>query len=137
MDRRIPGVLKLDYLGLTEADMDTEFFTGGLAGSADERMKLALLLNGLLASPAFAAWLGAFLPGIPLDGSDGWWNTIAAADVDVEVLMQRVTGEAMGPAFGRVTIYTNAQDKALAAAEGLFKSRQRLGTLVDSELTER
>jgi hypothetical protein len=43
----------------------------------------------------------------------------------------------MGPAFGRVTIYTNAQDKALAAAEGLFKSRQRLGTLVDSELTER
>ncbi|MDH4016498.1 MAG: DUF853 family protein, partial [Actinomycetota bacterium] len=25
---------------------------------ADERMKLALLLNGLLASPAFAAWLG-------------------------------------------------------------------------------
>jgi 2-oxoglutarate dehydrogenase E1 component len=40
MERRVPGVLKLDYLGLTEADMDTEFFTGGLAGSADESMKL-------------------------------------------------------------------------------------------------
>ncbi|HSG98032.1 MAG TPA: 2-oxoglutarate dehydrogenase E1 component, partial [Woeseiaceae bacterium] len=40
MDRRVPGVLKLDYLGLTEADMDTEFYTGGLAGTSDDRMKL-------------------------------------------------------------------------------------------------
>ncbi|NIN37519.1 MAG: 2-oxoglutarate dehydrogenase E1 component, partial [Gammaproteobacteria bacterium] len=40
MERRVPGVLKLDYLGLTEADMDTEFFTGGLAGSGNARMKL-------------------------------------------------------------------------------------------------
>jgi 2-oxoglutarate dehydrogenase E1 component len=45
MDRRIPGVLKLDYLGLSEADMDTEFFTGGLAGSGDERMKLRDILS--------------------------------------------------------------------------------------------
>jgi len=44
MDRRIPGVLKLDYLGLTEADMDTEFFTGGLAGNGNERMKLRDIL---------------------------------------------------------------------------------------------
>jgi len=36
----VPGVLKLDYLGLTEADMDTEFVTGGLAGIGDRRMKL-------------------------------------------------------------------------------------------------
>jgi len=40
MERRMPGVLKLDYLGLTESDMDTEFFTGGLAGTGNERMKL-------------------------------------------------------------------------------------------------
>ena len=40
MERRVPGVLKLDYLGLTEADMDTEFYTGGLAGSGNARMKL-------------------------------------------------------------------------------------------------
>ncbi len=44
MDRRVPGVLKLDYLGLTEADMDTEFFTGGLAGGQNERMKLRDIL---------------------------------------------------------------------------------------------
>jgi 2-oxoglutarate dehydrogenase E1 component len=40
MDRRMPGVLKLDYLGLTETDMDTEFYTGGLASTGNERMKL-------------------------------------------------------------------------------------------------
>ncbi|MCG8371040.1 MAG: 2-oxoglutarate dehydrogenase E1 component [Proteobacteria bacterium] len=44
MDRRVPGVLKLDYLGLTEADMDAEFFTGGLAGTQNERMKLRDIL---------------------------------------------------------------------------------------------
>ena len=40
MERPVPGVLKLDYLGLTEADMHTEFFTGGLAGTGNRRMKL-------------------------------------------------------------------------------------------------
>jgi len=40
MNRRVPGVLKLDYLGLNEADMDTEFHTGGLASTGNERMKL-------------------------------------------------------------------------------------------------
>jgi 2-oxoglutarate dehydrogenase E1 component len=44
MERRVPGVLKLDYLGLTEADMDTEFFTGGLAGTGSTRMKLRDIL---------------------------------------------------------------------------------------------
>jgi len=45
MDRRMPGVLKLDYLGLTDADMDTEFYTGGLAGTGDARMKLREILD--------------------------------------------------------------------------------------------
>lgn len=40
MDRPVPGVLKLEYLSLTDADMDTEFFTGGLASTGNERMKL-------------------------------------------------------------------------------------------------
>jgi 2-oxoglutarate dehydrogenase E1 component len=47
MERRMPGVLKLDYLGLDESDMDTEFFTGGLASTGNERMKLRDIL-GLL-----------------------------------------------------------------------------------------
>lgn len=62
---------------------------------------------------------------------------LVAADIDVEVEMQRVAGEAMGAAFGNVTIYTNARDDALAAATSLFSSRQRLGTLVVEEFTER
>jgi 2-oxoglutarate dehydrogenase E1 component len=45
MERPVPGVLKLDYLGLTEEDMDTEFYTGGLAGSGNDRMKLRDILH--------------------------------------------------------------------------------------------
>jgi 2-oxoglutarate dehydrogenase E1 component len=44
MNRPVPGVLKLDYLGLTDADMDTEFHTGGLASTGNERMKLRDIL---------------------------------------------------------------------------------------------
>jgi 2-oxoglutarate dehydrogenase E1 component len=40
MERPVPGVLRLDYLGLGDTDMDSEFHTGGLAGTGDERMKL-------------------------------------------------------------------------------------------------
>jgi len=44
MDRPVPGVLRLDYLGLSRADMDTEFYTGGLAGMDNARMKLRDIL---------------------------------------------------------------------------------------------
>lgn len=45
MERHTPGVLKLDYLGLSEADMDTEFFAGNLGGSGERRMKLRDILE--------------------------------------------------------------------------------------------
>ena len=41
----MPGVLKLDYLGLSEADMDSEFYTGGLAGTGNTRMKLRDIIS--------------------------------------------------------------------------------------------
>ena len=44
-ERHVPGVLRLDYLGLTEADMGAEFVTVGLAGSGDKRMKLRDILT--------------------------------------------------------------------------------------------
>lgn len=44
MERPVPGVLKLDYMGLSEADMDTGFHTGGLARSSNELMKLRDIL---------------------------------------------------------------------------------------------
>ena len=43
--RHTPGVLKLDYLGLNDSDMDSEFFTGGLAGTGAQRMKLRDILS--------------------------------------------------------------------------------------------
>ena len=45
LERPTPGVLKLDYLGLTEADMNDEFFTGGLAGTGNRRMRLRDILD--------------------------------------------------------------------------------------------
>jgi len=39
-ERPIPAVLKSDYLGLGEGDLDHEFYTGGLAGTDNRRMKL-------------------------------------------------------------------------------------------------
>ncbi len=45
MVRPLPGVLTLDYLGLNEADLDTEFYTGGLASTGNERMKLRDILD--------------------------------------------------------------------------------------------
>jgi len=45
MKRHTPGVLKLDFLGLSEADMNTEFYTGGLAGTGNRRMTLRDILD--------------------------------------------------------------------------------------------
>ena len=45
MNRRIPAVFKLDFLGLSEADMETEFYTGGLAGSGHVKMRLRDIID--------------------------------------------------------------------------------------------
>jgi 2-oxoglutarate dehydrogenase E1 component len=42
--RHVPGVLKLDYLGLDESDMDAEFSTMGLADTGSQRMTLRDIL---------------------------------------------------------------------------------------------
>jgi 2-oxoglutarate dehydrogenase E1 component len=44
MERKAPGVFNLDYLGLTEKDLDDEFSTSGFAGTKSPRMKLKELL---------------------------------------------------------------------------------------------
>jgi esterase/lipase superfamily enzyme len=62
---------------------------------------------------------------------------LVAADLDLDVALQRFTGEALGPAVGLLTIYTNASDSALATARSLFKSRQRVGAIDPAELTPR
>ncbi len=46
-ERPMPNVMRLDYAGLSEADMDTEFYVGKFAGQADVRMRLRDLLATL------------------------------------------------------------------------------------------
>jgi len=55
--RHTPGVLKLDYLGLDESDMDSEFFTGGIAGMGRQRMRLRDILA--LLKKVYAGKIGA------------------------------------------------------------------------------
>ena len=57
MERPTPGVLKLDYLGLTESDMDSEFYAGGLAGTGNTRMKLRDILK--LSQDIYCGKIGA------------------------------------------------------------------------------
>ncbi len=40
LERPMPRVLELDYFGLSEADLDTEFFTGSRSGSIAQRLPL-------------------------------------------------------------------------------------------------
>ena len=61
---------------------------------------------------------------------------LVAPDVDFKVTLQRFVAEALGPAFGRITIYANADDNAIAAASALFSSRVRLGAVQPEELTQ-
>jgi 2-oxoglutarate dehydrogenase E1 component len=43
-ERHVPAVLKLDYLGLDESDMETEFFAGGLTCVSRKHMRLREIL---------------------------------------------------------------------------------------------
>ena len=61
---------------------------------------------------------------------------LLAPDLDFGVVMQRLVAEALGPAFGRITVYVNADDDAMSAANTLFHSRLRLGALQHSALTD-
>lgn len=61
---------------------------------------------------------------------------LAAADLDFGVVMQRLVAEAIGPAFGRITVYANADDDAMSAANTLLGSRLRLGELKPETLSE-
>jgi len=45
--RPTPNVMRLDYVGLSGADLDTEFYVGSFAGQADVRMRLKDLLATL------------------------------------------------------------------------------------------
>ncbi len=62
---------------------------------------------------------------------------LAAADLDVQVVNQRVAAEHLALAVDQVTLYSSPGDEAIGIAEWLFASpRGRLGTLAITELNE-
>lgn len=61
---------------------------------------------------------------------------LAAADVDVDVMEQRVTAEQMGSGVGRITVYLSDTDKALGISGWLFGSIERVGRLRSREVEE-
>jgi esterase/lipase superfamily enzyme len=52
---------------------------------------------------------------------------LAAPDLDIDVTLQRLAAEQLNEELGDVTIYTSQSDRAIGAAQSLFKSRERVG----------
>jgi esterase/lipase superfamily enzyme len=62
---------------------------------------------------------------------------IAASDLDVQVMNQRISAEYLALAVDQATLYTSSEDKAIGIAEWLFASpRGRVGTWTIDELDE-
>ncbi|MEE8453440.1 MAG: alpha/beta hydrolase, partial [Limibaculum sp.] len=62
---------------------------------------------------------------------------MAAADLDMQVMSQRVAAERLGLEVDQVTVYTSPDDQAIGIAELFFASpRGRVGTLEIGELNE-
>ena len=59
---------------------------------------------------------------------------LAAPDLDWEVFNQRVIAERLGGVPESMTVYVSPNDKAIAIADWLFKSGQRVGTLLGSSV---
>ena len=58
---------------------------------------------------------------------------LAAPDIDIEVMSQRMIAERIGFNVGRTTIYTSSKDKAIQLSELLFSSISRVGRLVKEQ----
>jgi esterase/lipase superfamily enzyme len=61
---------------------------------------------------------------------------LAAADIDFEVVIQRLGAERVGMGIERLTIYVSKGDKAIGFSGCLFVSLRRLGQLRPEDLTE-
>jgi len=62
---------------------------------------------------------------------------LAAPDLDLDVVSQRVVAEQLGRETQNITIYTSQTDKAIGIAESMFKSVKRIGRLDADDLTSR
>ena len=61
---------------------------------------------------------------------------LAAADLDTEVVSQRIGAEGLTSVPERVTLYVSGTDRAIRVAELLFGSKRRIGQLRYEDLTQ-
>ena len=61
---------------------------------------------------------------------------LAAPDLDLDIVRQRLLAERIGPAFGQITVYATDADKALGLSQTLM-SGTRFGRIDASDLSER
>jgi esterase/lipase superfamily enzyme len=62
---------------------------------------------------------------------------LAAPDLDVQVVGQRVAAEHLNTAVGRFTIYVCQEDRAINLSNWLFEGVRRLGVLSPGDLTKK
>ncbi len=62
---------------------------------------------------------------------------LAAPDLDVSVVEQRLIAEQIGRGMGKTVIYTSPEDRAISMAERFFKSVTRLGRLSPEDVGDR
>jgi esterase/lipase superfamily enzyme len=60
---------------------------------------------------------------------------MAAPDIDIDIVRQRLIAEMFGPAFDQITVYTADSDKALGISQSLM-SGTRLGRISETDLGE-
>lgn len=60
---------------------------------------------------------------------------LAAADLDLEVVSQRLTAENLFQISDRLTLYVSAKDQAIGIADWLYKSKHRVGRVRYEDLT--
>lgn len=97
LERPVPSVLKPDFLGLTEADLDDEFFTGGLAGTGDRRMTLRDIIA--LLKKIYCGKIGAEFAHISRSRERLWlrrkfeagWNDTGLEHDDKRWILQQLT----------------------------------------------
>ena len=61
---------------------------------------------------------------------------IAAPDLDLETILQRVTAEEIPAKIDRLTVYMSRSDEAIGFSTWLFVSQKRVGRVIEEDLAE-
>ena len=61
---------------------------------------------------------------------------VAAPDLDVEVISQRVSAEEIGARIDRLTVYMSKTDEAIGFSTWLFVSQKRMGRVTEEDVSE-